>query len=430
MWSVVGLYFIRYGNHTSVMQEDERKSVLVVHHRDLASPIGTTFFYYIADTMSDRHEIHAVCRRRSSERDETSAQGAVLHDIDTGNVPILSGVLFHCLAALYVLYLSVTNRYDVTYCSQSSILQGWLGALFGGSRMVVGLVSVPVRQTQDFKAASGSGSSVRGRVMMAMLSGYARTVRILLERASDVVCLTEGIRDVTERVYDVDLSEAHIIGMGVDVEAFSAPNRSDSADGHDDGWTITYIGAVRETRNLEQVLGAMAELEDDVTFRIAGQGPDQAVDALIEEAERLGVSDQVDWLGFVPHEDIPALLSNTDFAVSPLPDIESYRISFPAKLLEYMAAGTVVVATDLPAHRALVEDDVNGCIYDGSRADLVETIADCTENERRMNELKEQARETAERYDWDVVVGEFEEAIFEPTPDRTNRRRTASTSAL
>lgn len=396
------------------MHDDDGASVLLIHHRDLASPIGTTFFYYVANELSDGHDVDVVCRRRESERDgDLSGQAATVHDIGTGEIPILSAVLFHLLSTLYVAVLSVRHRYDVTYAAQSSLIQGWLGSRLGGSTFAVGLQSVPVRQAEDFSAAA-EDVPLRVRVSIGLLALYATVVGELLARADAVLCLTDGILTVTERVYDVDLSDAAVVGMGVDVEAFAAPPERDVAAGRseDPSRTITYIGAVHDTRDLEQVLQAMAELDADVTFRVAGQGPTEDVEDLLATAERLGVRDDVEMLGLVPHDEIPALLAAADVAVSPLPDIESYRISFPAKLVEYMAAGSVVVATDIPPHRRLIEDGTNGFLYDGSPAGLVDALERCFAADD-LDAIRRQATETADRYDWDAVVADCERALFD-----------------
>jgi glycosyltransferase involved in cell wall biosynthesis len=402
------------------MNRDDRPSVLFVNHRDLASPIGTTFTYYLARGLASSYDVHVVCRYRANERNGESGQRATLHAIDTGDLPVVSGVAFHVAALLYVAFLSLTNRFEVVHSSQSTLVQGWVGARLGGSRFVVALVSVPVRQAQNFREVSGESPSLYTRVSATLTRGYVQLVRALLDRATDVVCLTEGIREVTEQVYDVDLSDAHVIGMGVDVESFTYTPTAEPQRHGDEPWRITYIGAVSTTRNLPQVLEAMATLEHDVVFQVAGQGPDRDLEELFETADRLGIADQLEWLGLVAHEEIPDLLAATDFAVSPLPGIESYRISFPAKLLEYLAVGSVVVATDIQPHRKLIEDGVNGYLYDGTREGLAATLADCIEHESALPAVRQQARATAERYDWTNIVGQYERAVVdEPTQSPT-----------
>lgn len=391
-------------------QEDG--SVLFIHHRDLASPIGTTHAYYLSSVLSESHDVDVICRRRAEERSTVSENNANLHDLYTGEIPLLSGLLFQLLSTLYAIVLALRNEYAVTYCSQSSMIQGWVGSRVSGSSYVISLASVPVRQTQDFRNTSGTDLSIRQRATMLLLSLYARVIHHLIERATVVVSLTEGIADVTERVYGVDLSDDPVIGMGVDVESFSVPRTSGGGDGTEDEWTITYIGAVHATRDLDVVLEAMADLDVDLTFRIAGQGPDGTVESLMADAEQLGVADQVEWLGFVPHEEIPRLLAASEFTVSPLPDIESYRISYPAKLLEYMAAGTLVVASDIRPHRKLITDGTNGFLYDGSAEHLAETIEEAVHSLEDHSEIRRQARRTAEAHDWEVIVEEYRRAVF------------------
>lgn len=427
----------------------DRRSVLVVHHRDLSTPIGTTLAYYVADRLSTDHDVHVVCRKRRREHSGDHDQRATLHHIDTGEVPVVSTILYHAFAALAVVVLGLRTRYDVVYGFQSSILQGRLGALAAGGRAAVTLSSVPVRQREDMSAQAGTPAP-RERVALALLSAYGAVVGRLLATSDVVTCLTAGIRDVTEATYGIDLSDAHVLGMGVDVAAFAPPESvtggSEDGDLHaaadaggegrswrgGDGPTLTYIGNVSETRNLDVVVEALADLDESVTFQLAGQGPDADVRGLLRRAEERGLADRLDWLGLVPHRDIPELLARSDVTLSPLPDIESYRVSFPAKLLEYLAAGTQVVATDIHPHRMLLADGENGYLYDGTRAELVATIDRALGDEAR-DAVVRRARATAVAFDWDVVVEGYEAALFDAGGDtpgvdlRSGRRSRAET---
>jgi glycosyltransferase involved in cell wall biosynthesis len=410
------------------MADPDTGSVLVVHHRDLSTPIGTTVAYYVADRLSETHTVHVVCRKRGKERSGDHDQRATLHQIDAGEMPVVSAIAFHALATLYVVLLGLRYRYDAVYSFQSSVVQGQVGAWAAGARFVVDLASVPVRQREDFSEHTGSRPDRRERLAAWLMSLYAVVVGRLLDRSSAVICLTEGIREVTEATYDLDLADAHVLGMGVDVATFADAGDDDVDGNGNDGEsatvdedvrpTLTYIGAINESRELDEVVEALAELDRQATLQFAGQGPDEYERRLLDRAEERGVVDRVDWLGLVPHRKVPLLLSRADVALSPLPDIESYRVSFPAKLLEYMAAGTRVVATDIRPHRLLIDDGDNGYLYDGSRAGLVDAVERALDDDR--DAVVQRARDTARAYDWDVLVGAYEAAIFgaEPTsPD-------------
>ncbi|QLH82644.1 glycosyltransferase family 4 protein [Halosimplex pelagicum] len=401
----------------------DRDSVLVVHHREISSPYSATVPHYLSRTLSASHTVH-VLSRRFSDRDEDGEfpDDVVHHEVSTGEVPIVSGLLFLVASTLYAVALGARYRFDAVYAFQQTIIQGWLAARAGGSRFVVGLQSVPVRQKRDLSNAAHGRLPLRKRTRIAVKAKYAWAVGRLLDRTTEVVCLTDGIRETTELEYGVDLSEATVIGMGVDTDRFAVDATREPARGPDDTWVVTYVGSIGPPRGLEHVLDAVAATDRDVEFRVAGGGDDDYMASLRERARDLGIDDRVTWLGIVPHEEIPDVLADSDVAVSPLADIESYRISFPAKLLEYMASGTPVVATDIPAHRRLVEPGENGLLYDGTAEGLVDTLDDVIDGEADAPALGRAGRATAEAHDWDAVVAEHETVLF----DRTVRRPRAT----
>ncbi|WP_415380797.1 glycosyltransferase family 4 protein [Halosimplex sp. TS25] len=407
----------------------ERNSVLFVHHRDISSSYSSTAEHYVSKKMAASATVHVLCHgRRDVEDGDGPPADVTYHTVDTGSIPVVSGVLFHVLCLLYGAALGLRYQYDAVYSFQQTVLQGWVAAMAGGSRFVVGLVSVPVRQKRDF-VESGTGRDVKDRLSVAMKSLYAELFGAVLVQATAVVCLTEGIRQVTEEEYGVDLSDAFVIGMGVDVDTFAegarrgadARNRDDDAD-----LVVTYVGSIGLIRGIGDVIEAVAKSDHDVRFRIVGDGRDDTIDQLKSRARDLGVTDRVEFVGLVPHDEIPRVLGGTDVAVSPLGDIESFRISFPGKLLEYMAAGTVVVATDLPAHRQLLTHGENGLIYDGSTEELVRTLDACVEGTVDRRSLERGARATAAAHDWDVIVARHERVLFDYPVEQ---RRAAPVSA-
>lgn len=391
------------------MEKDS--SVLFVHHMDVTAPFKSTVPYYLTSEIAEERTVHVVCRRRSSKRTERDVpQDLVVHDIDTGEIPVVSGFLFMVLSTLYSLVLGAANRFDVVYTFQYTLIQGWGASRAAGGELVVGFQSVPVRQNQDLVRSQGGQFDLRDVAIAAVYTPYARLVRTLLERATTIF-LTEGIRDVTESVYDVDLSDAHVIGMGIDLEKFTVEEvRTDGARA--DAPTITYVGTISRIRGIDTLIEAVAEIERDVEVVLAGTGSEKELSSLKAKASDLGVEDRIDWLGLVPHEEIPRILAESDIAVSPLSDVESYRISFPAKLLEYMASECLVVATDIPAHRRVIEDGENGFLYEPGPAELANALTTCIENEERHRAMQRNARETAERYSWDAIAAEHEAAMF------------------
>lgn len=121
--------------------------------------------------------------------------------------------------------------------------------------------------------------------------------------------------------------------------------------------TILSVGAISQQKNyplLIEVAGALKSASQGnplPQFRIAGAGADLAeLKAMVSER---GVDDIVEFLG--ERSDVPDLMRASNLYLN----VSLYE-GMPLTLLEAMASGLPIVATDVPGNRELVEDDANG----------------------------------------------------------------------
>jgi glycosyltransferase involved in cell wall biosynthesis len=119
---------------------------------------------------------------------------------------------------------------------------------------------------------------------------------------------------------------------------------------------------------------------------------------LLEQAESLGVSSLVRFLGFVPDDDLPALYAEALGLVFP-----SRREGFGLPVLEAMAVGTPVIHSDDRALRELVKSA--GLEFPrgdaGSLAARMASLAGHDEERRRLSRL---AAQRAALFTWDRTV--------------------------
>lgn len=386
-------------------------SVLFIHSRDISTPLGTTVPHYLTKKLSDRRDVHVICPKQRAEYDEAYEREVTrVYHLPTGSVPIVSALLYTSLSLLVALGVGIWYRYDAVYAYKETLIQGYVAAVCGSSRFVVGLQVVPIRQWSEFDDYRSHGT-VRDAVEAFFMETYATFVADILLRADQIICLTDGIRDLTEEEYGIDSSCTHVVGMGIDTDTFDTdPNSGPDAD---DRWVITYVGTINNTRNIGDVVEAISRTDHTFEFRLVGNVySEEYREQLNETAADRGVQENVQWYGVVPHEEIPELLAETDIAVSPLPDIESYRVSFPAKLLEYLASGTIVVCSDIAPHERLIEDG-NGYLYDGTVEGLAAALDDVVDDRDRHDVLTGRARETAVAYDWENIVSQHEAIVFD-----------------
>ncbi len=137
-----------------------------------------------------------------------------------------------------------------------------------------------------------------------------------------------------------------------------------------DRTVFLYVGRVDGEKRLDVLLRACQRLQDvPVQLAIAGRGAAQG--ELQHLAQKLGLDDQVRFLGFVPQEELPALLNSVDIFAMPS-DAELLSIA----TLEAMACGRPVLAARGQALPELITEGVNGLLFQpGDPADAARQMA-------------------------------------------------------
>ncbi|MEM6979117.1 MAG: glycosyltransferase family 4 protein [Planctomycetota bacterium] len=143
-------------------------------------------------------------------------------------------------------------------------------------------------------------------------------------------------------------------------------------------WTMGMIALMRPRKGLEIALRAIATLRQrgiDVTFRCIGPFETRAYrQAIDREIDRLNIGDLIQWVGFT--DDVPTELAKLDAMVLP----SLYGEGLPMVVLESMAAGTPVIATDVEGTPEAIRDGVEGWLAkprdSDSLADAMESLID------------------------------------------------------
>jgi glycosyltransferase involved in cell wall biosynthesis len=137
---------------------------------------------------------------------------------------------------------------------------------------------------------------------------------------------------------------------------------------------ISCVAHILPVKNQLALVQAMSRV-DGARLWLAGREVDLDYSARVRRLiEELGLGDRVMLLGEV--QDVPALLAETDVFV--LPTSRAGRMEgCPVALLEAMASGVACVASDIPGSHDVIEDHVNGILFDPESADrLAEALAE------------------------------------------------------
>ena len=139
---------------------------------------------------------------------------------------------------------------------------------------------------------------------------------------------------------------------------------------------LLYHGVLSPNRGLQNALHAMNMLRNEfpeLVFLFVGDGAGR--EELEEIARDLNLSDRVFFTGRVPYKEIPEYVRTADLAILPFPNITWWAVSSPIKLMEYLAIGVPVVATNIDANRWVVEQTGGAMLAeDDQPASLAYTI--------------------------------------------------------
>jgi glycosyltransferase involved in cell wall biosynthesis len=155
-----------------------------------------------------------------------------------------------------------------------------------------------------------------------------------------------------------------VIPNGVSASDFS-PSPLPARDGRVP--VLLYIGTLADWQGLDIVVRALPKIleQQPVQLRIIGRGRSRQRKILSKQIRKLGVEGSVTVEPAVPHHEIPSLIAEADLCVAPLGlnDRNVTQGACPIKVLEYMAAGRPLLASNMPIVRELVREDLDALLF-------------------------------------------------------------------
>jgi glycogen(starch) synthase len=241
------------------------------------------------------------------------------------------------------------------------------------------------------------------------------------------ITCSQYMHDQIEEIFQLPPAKLDVIPNGVDLDAVQKPEGIDDfraarlADGEK---MIFFAGRLEYEKGVQTVLDALPLVNErlPVRFYVAGVGTHEQ--ALREHVERDGLEGHVEFLGFVPEEELRMFYASADLAVVP-----SIYEPFGMVALETMAAGTPCIAADTGGLRELVVHDATGLRFSpGDPASLAGAILRLLTDARLDRRLTLDARRMInDQFSWTSIaartVDVYERAINEERELRRTRRR-------
>jgi phosphatidylinositol alpha-mannosyltransferase len=202
----------------------------------------------------------------------------------------------------------------------------------------------------------------------------------------------------------------HIVPNGTDVHVFERAVPAKLPKGR----TMLFVGRLEPRKGFPIAVRAFARLAhqyNDLQLIVVGEGVEREAVEILPRALR----SRVHLLGRVSDSMLPGYYAAADVFVAPATGSESFGIV----LVEAMAAGLPIVASDIAGYREVVRHGREALLVpSGDPIALGDAVERLFEHPAEARMLSENGRVRAQRYDWDTILatldGIYSEAIGAP----------------
>ena len=212
-------------------------------------------------------------------------------------------------------------------------------------------------------------------------------------KASASVTVCTALKDRMVEI-GAQADKIHVFRNGVDLELFRPMDQASCKRRYQlSRTTLLSVGHLIERKGHDRVIEAMTELPD-CDLLIAGGGElESELKALVEQ---LGLSGRVRFLGELKQDQLPELYNAADIMV-----LASSREGWANVLLESMACGTPVVATDIWGTPEVVNSPAAGqLVLERTGTSIAKGVKTLLQNYPR----SEDTRSYAEGFSWQQTV--------------------------
>lgn len=230
----------------------------------------------------------------------------------------------------------------------------------------------------------------------------------LFSRLDGLIAVSEAAREFACRMFPGDY---RIIPNGVDLNRFGQTRPSEQDDPHRP-LTILFVGRLDKRKGFPTLLEAFLKLKPaypQARLQVVGPFNSKESEYYQKIAQTRQVTD-IDFVGYVSPEKLPAFYQQADIFCAPSIGFESFGIV----LLEAMAAGLPIVASNIAGYRTVLTEGREGWLTPpGDPEAIVHALGRLLDQPRLRQTMGQQGRVTASRYDWEHLADEILEVYRE-----------------
>lgn len=282
-------------------------------------------------------------------------------------------------------------------------LHGFL-SLYIGFLKRIKKINVPIVATSHGLTSGYSSTVIQGTAIL--LKELSK--RIIISNASAVTTVSKSEYNYLRNY--VSLKKLSFIPNGIDTCVFK-PDESkrnvlrEKLGFEEKDFVVLYFAHLRSAKGVSTFLKAISKIvekENNIKFVVAGSGP---LSYLVKAAEKKFESRVHALLGYVSDEEVPFLYNASDIYVLP-----SYVEGMPLSVMEAMASGKPVIATNVSDVPILAKHGIHGLIVPPGNAEkLAASIIKLAENPLLRKSMSEANIHKMAEYDWEKIAKRYYE---------------------
>lgn len=221
--------------------------------------------------------------------------------------------------------------------------------------------------------------------------------KIIWQKAKAVVANSRGLKVLALKTSP--RQKIDVIYNGVDLKQFF-PNAKTGND-----FAVISTARLIKRKGIEYLINAFLNFQKyfpDSRLLIAGDG--DLKNYFIKIVKNSGLEDKVDFLGSISHEKLSDVYRRADVFVLP-----SLNEGMSNALLEAMASGLAIIATDTGGTGELVSTSVNGIIIEkNSEQAIYDALKTLYQDRELLNKMKQASLEKITDFSWLKVSAEYQ----------------------
>ena len=231
-----------------------------------------------------------------------------------------------------------------------------------------------------------------------ILDGIAKRLELWSYRQCDVIaCVSATLKEILVEEIGINPDKIVLLPNGVDTQFLKPqlyqPERAFS------NFTIGFVGSLYSWAGLGLLLEVMAELKTtgyQLSLIIVGDG--EMKSAWSEQADTLGLTQQVKFIGRLPWQEVPQYIAGCDLGYSGQLPLQMGKMYLsPMKLYEYMSMGKPVIASAFEDAKKLVSEGETGFLFQpGDKQSLKQALIKAVKAQDRLPLMGNQARKQIE----------------------------------